>query len=329
MTGTLSGSSGAPPLGATSNVSTGRRVNGAGGYVYQQMPDGTIFIVSGPSGSGTLLKPNSGQAWSAITNEIGPYPTAEDAAARQATSGQAGQLFSQLAAFLSKPTSEGGPTYVEAAASVIQQVGPQAATAVQSMLANRGQSLAKLMSQLGKKQAEYATTSKLDKKIKLAFEIKGLQQQIAAQQALQAQYVSGGDIASNATPTPPPTTGAGLSAYLPYIGVGVVLLIGGAFAISYFGGRRAAPAAAAPLANPRRRRNPRKRRSRRSPRGKARRNSRPPAPQLSLKEWEELGEDYYWEPDEAPPPSASVLGGKALEAYRRGQARAEAKLGLR
>jgi len=50
----------------------GRIVEGAGGYVYGQSPDGTIEILDGPTSVGKILK--EGPAWEAITEEIGPFP---------------------------------------------------------------------------------------------------------------------------------------------------------------------------------------------------------------------------------------------------------------
>lgn len=50
-----------------------RRVEGGGNYVYEQDPDGTIRIVSGPSGVGLEFGPGSRQN-TAITREIGEFP---------------------------------------------------------------------------------------------------------------------------------------------------------------------------------------------------------------------------------------------------------------
>lgn len=56
-----------------------RVVQGNGGWVYRQHPNGTIEIVGAPSGyrSGATL--TSGAAWVAITDEIGPHPGAPQA----------------------------------------------------------------------------------------------------------------------------------------------------------------------------------------------------------------------------------------------------------
>jgi hypothetical protein len=294
--------------GATApSTGNGRQVKGQGGYIYAQFPDGTIQIMPGsPSGVNTVLKPNSGSAWSAITAEIGPFPSAADGA----VSGQANQLLSQFASFLSKPTSEGGPTTGQAAMSVIAQLGPQAASAVQSMVGNKKASLDYLMKQLAKKQGQYATETKPAKKIQLAFEIRGLQQQIAAAQALQSQYVD----ATTITATPEVTTGRGLSDYLPWIAGGVLLLvvIGGGAAYLTSRPRAASPA---PLSNPRKR----KKSARRSRRRPLKSNAGPS--HMSLKEWEELGADYWWEPDEVPAPTEAEFGKAAVAAYRQGQKR--------
>ncbi|MEL6346217.1 MAG: hypothetical protein AAFV53_24110 [Myxococcota bacterium] len=51
-----------------------RVVNGSGNYTYEQYPDGSIVIVSGPGVSGPV-RLSSGSAFDAITAEIGPYPS--------------------------------------------------------------------------------------------------------------------------------------------------------------------------------------------------------------------------------------------------------------
>lgn len=60
--------------GGRGSVGGPRVVKGAGGYTYQQEPSGTITILDGPTGKGKQL--SSGAAWTAITNEIGPHPSA-------------------------------------------------------------------------------------------------------------------------------------------------------------------------------------------------------------------------------------------------------------
>jgi len=52
-----------------------REVQGKGGYVYQQRPDGTIYILQSPRGPGGQVQTGSA-AWRAITEEIGPYRAA-------------------------------------------------------------------------------------------------------------------------------------------------------------------------------------------------------------------------------------------------------------
>ena len=50
---------------------------GSGGYVYRQWPNGYLQVLEGPALVGQLLLPKgSRDAWQAITNEIGPPPTA-------------------------------------------------------------------------------------------------------------------------------------------------------------------------------------------------------------------------------------------------------------
>lgn len=70
--------------GAATNIT--RDVSGSGGYIYRQKYDGTITILSGPTGVGTVLAvdPNIA-AWMAITNEIGTYPGNDSLASAFAT----------------------------------------------------------------------------------------------------------------------------------------------------------------------------------------------------------------------------------------------------
>ncbi|MEL6348792.1 MAG: hypothetical protein AAFV53_37150 [Myxococcota bacterium] len=65
-----------PDMPAMETPSGPRRVDGAGGYRYEQHPDGRIVILDGP-GINRPVNISAGQAgWQAITDEIGPYPQA-------------------------------------------------------------------------------------------------------------------------------------------------------------------------------------------------------------------------------------------------------------
>ncbi len=59
-----------------------RDVDGDGGYRYRQFEDGAITIVAGPSARVVGLTLRTGQAWQAITAEIGPFPLADKDLAR-------------------------------------------------------------------------------------------------------------------------------------------------------------------------------------------------------------------------------------------------------
>ncbi|MEL6349105.1 MAG: hypothetical protein AAFV53_38730 [Myxococcota bacterium] len=63
-----------------------RTVNGAGGYRYEQHPNGDIVILSGGDISAPV-RLTSGKAWTAITNEIGPFPTSSSSASSGASTG--------------------------------------------------------------------------------------------------------------------------------------------------------------------------------------------------------------------------------------------------
>ncbi len=51
-----------------------RDVVGEGGYTYRQFEDGAVIIVAGPSVRAVGATLRTGQAWAAITQEIGPFP---------------------------------------------------------------------------------------------------------------------------------------------------------------------------------------------------------------------------------------------------------------
>lgn len=59
-----------------SELGVPRVVHGAGGYTYEQQPDGAIVILDGPHGKGSRVEPGGAKAaaWQAITAEIGGYP---------------------------------------------------------------------------------------------------------------------------------------------------------------------------------------------------------------------------------------------------------------
>ena len=73
-----------------------RTVAGSGRYVYKQYADGTIQILQGPQGIGTIVSPSS-RAGQAITAEIGKYPkTAVGAKIQQVKQSKAGSFMQQL-----------------------------------------------------------------------------------------------------------------------------------------------------------------------------------------------------------------------------------------
>lgn len=61
---------------ATPSNAASRIVEGSGGYVYEQLPDGNIIILSGPGGKRAVARGT--KAWQAITDEIGAYGPAEE-----------------------------------------------------------------------------------------------------------------------------------------------------------------------------------------------------------------------------------------------------------
>lgn len=65
---------------ATNAAMLPRTVEGSGGYSYEQYPDGTLVIRSGP-GVNRPVRLVQGAAWQAITDEIGVFPSVSDAVA--------------------------------------------------------------------------------------------------------------------------------------------------------------------------------------------------------------------------------------------------------
>jgi len=73
-----------------------RTVAGRGRYLYRQYADGTIQILQGPQGIGTIVSPQS-RIGQAITAEIGQYPsTAVGAKIQQVKDSKAGSFMQQL-----------------------------------------------------------------------------------------------------------------------------------------------------------------------------------------------------------------------------------------
>jgi len=170
-------------------VTPSRDVLGVGGYVYRQYQDGTIYIVSGPSGAGTTLTPGYGESWNAITSEIGTYPGSE-------VPQSANSVLEVLSALLTKQDAEEVAGDVKAATQTqqtssskvvdaVSQYGPSILSAVSELWTNKRSSIESLYTRLAKKQGKYATATGA-KRIALAYEIRALETQITQQQAAGA-----------------------------------------------------------------------------------------------------------------------------------------------
>ena len=79
------------------NPQAPRNVEGNGGYVYQQHPNGTIKIIRDPTNKATGVTITSGAAWTAITSEIGPHPSSRQvpSGAPRIVSGSGGYKYEQ------------------------------------------------------------------------------------------------------------------------------------------------------------------------------------------------------------------------------------------
>ncbi len=82
-----------------------RVVVGDGGYVYMQLQDGTIVILNSPHPRQVGLRLSSGSAWSAITGEIGPFPTPSQTSSDGAGEPLADQTSDSEASFLDTITA--------------------------------------------------------------------------------------------------------------------------------------------------------------------------------------------------------------------------------
>lgn len=80
-------------VGAYGSAMPYRDVNGKGGYRYRQFADGSIQILAGKQGVGTMISKSS-PYWQPITDEIGEYPTATPQS-QQSQLLQQGQAFAQ------------------------------------------------------------------------------------------------------------------------------------------------------------------------------------------------------------------------------------------
>lgn len=221
------------------------------GYVYRRQPDGSILIVSGPSGAGSVIQPSS-SFYKAIDAEMKTYEAATSAAADIPVGG--GNALTQVFSLFSKAAT---PEQKQAAGAAVAQAaatyGPGLVDAISTMAANRRSSLSSLQKQLANAMSDYAKTSNASKKIKLAWKIKGLQQQIA-----QAQAAAAGAQTSLSTGGPPmlpvvPETSA-FPAWLPYAAVRVIILVVGLAVMSSRSPTSAGVVAAGAKKNPRRKR---------------------------------------------------------------------------
>jgi len=173
-----------------------RTVRGHAGYVYTQYADGGIRIISHGD---TYLRPNSGAAWEAITNEIGPFP-----------SGVGSDPISAIInAFKTQGKAAGTTTAVTAAV----QYGPGVVDAAKTYIQGRGDDVPALQRRLAGYNARYAQATGKQKE-RLGYQIAILEQRLAALKVNPtAQAVA--DLPEQ------PGDGTKLPSWLPYAALGI------------------------------------------------------------------------------------------------------------
>jgi hypothetical protein len=174
---------------------------GSGGYTYQRQSDGSYKILGGPNGAGAVVPPGSA-AWNAINAEA-PSGTGTG--------------------------TGGGMQAVGVAAQAVAQYGPAIIGAIQTVVGNQRSSLSSLQSQLANAMGDYTKAKSrgdISKATELAYKIRGLQTQIAGQQAVASTAIQ--SLNSSAPQLPVQTTST-FSSWLPWIlGGGLLLTVVGA-----------------------------------------------------------------------------------------------------
>ncbi len=144
-----------------------RTVRGREGWIYRQYSNGSILVVAqGSRPVGALLRPNSGQSWTAITSEIGPYSRGGD---------PIGQI---LAAFQGGGRSAGLATATEQAV----KHGPGVVAAAQEYLSGRGEDVPALQRRLARLRRTAAAASG-PRRQRLAAQIQIIERRIGQLQA--------------------------------------------------------------------------------------------------------------------------------------------------
>lgn len=205
------------PLG---DFGLSRMVRGAGGYVYEQDESGTITIVEGPSGVGTTL--TSGPAWSAIAEQIGDYPTADDDGAEGQSPAVLSAVDATVAAFRTGGWKYGLTTALQQAA----QHGPQVAEASREYIdtvrnaKNSPTALRAKLAQLQRKRRRFKKQGKKKKARAVGLQIRMLRE------ALVHNQTPIPDVETAPVSIPGPETGLPTWVLPLGLGLGAVAFVG-------------------------------------------------------------------------------------------------------
>lgn len=201
-----------------SAIGPSRVVNGSGGYIYRQYQGGAITIVGGPTGTGTTL--TSGTSWSAIRNEIGPYPSGPTGA--RVTGGKKGNgvggFFNRLFTQIGDGDKQAGQMKVITTGA---QAAPDIITSISDFFQGRASDQVSLQRKIAITKGDIAKAQKKGQSSKVQRLRARLAEFEARLAALRAQGVGQG---VPSTVAAPPPMGAGIVVPL-VIGGGLLAVI--------------------------------------------------------------------------------------------------------
>lgn len=175
----------------------GYRVTDGGGWTFEARPDGTLRIVAGPSGVGTVYEPGDPQ-YELIVQRLKGVDPGIEAALGAATSGGSPEKSGALASFVSSlglDTPEGQQAAVSLAPDVL--------SAVQGFVDGGGRDLPSLLKRAASLRAKIARTTNAARRARLQAELQGVQGQIDLMQASQVEAQA---MLSPNVPPPSPST---------------------------------------------------------------------------------------------------------------------------
>lgn len=192
------------------------RVTDSGGWTFEARSDGTLRIVGGSSGIGTVYEPGD-PAYETIVQRLKGIDPGIEAALGAATSGGDPERSRGLRSFISAlglDTPEGQQAALNLA--------PDVFSAVRGFVDSGGRDLPALLKRAAALREKIARTTNVARRAKLQAELQGVQAQIELQQATQAEaasYLTPGQLPPAPAPIPP---------WVVPAAVGGVLVAGGA-----------------------------------------------------------------------------------------------------